>query len=178
MSRPSLRLLACSITLLLISGPAFAQRVIEGDLQTQMTADEFRAAGLGKLSPAELSSLNAWLQGRVEQATSTAVEQAVEQVRKEAREEGRRAVVEENRGFYDFGSSEPIRSTVPGQFPGLGKGREFVLANGQVWKQIDDATLAGARGESRAVTITPGVLGAWYLQTDGFNKRAKVQRIK
>jgi hypothetical protein len=59
--------------LLSLSAPALAQRVVEGDLQQQMSPTEFKAAGLDKLSAQELATLNRWLQGKVEAATTQAV---------------------------------------------------------------------------------------------------------
>ncbi len=142
-----------------------------GDLKQQMTAEEFKAAGLDKLSPAELAALNAWLQRKVGAETAAAVEQA--------REEGRKEVVEKNRGFFDFGSSEPIVSSIVGEFRGFGpKGRSYTLENGQVWEQTEPASLAGARKTDPKVTIRPGVMGVWYMKIDGYNTQAKVRRIK
>ncbi|MNV18653.1 hypothetical protein D3C71_1094870 [compost metagenome] len=149
---------------------AHAQRTVTGDLQQQMTETEFKAAGLDKLSAQELAALNNWLQGKVEQATTVALEQA--------REEGRQEVIVKNRGFYDFGSSEPIRSRMTGEFSGFGKGRQFTLDNGQIWEQTDDARAAGVRKQTPDVRITPGLMGVWYLQIDGLNTRAKVRRTK
>src|SRR5690606_31376490 len=143
---------------------------------------EFRAAGLDKLSPAELAALEAWLQRRDTAAVPAEASQApvaqapvptapaaaaapapapvatpaptapasapaapavvdaaeLERIREQAREEGRRQVREESRGFFDFGSSEPITSTLVGEFRGFAKGRQYTLANGQVWEQIED----------------------------------------
>ncbi len=169
-----LRVLAAAAVLLAMAGPALAQRVVEGDLQQQMSPAEFKAAGLDKLSPAELAALNGWLQGKVA-AVSADVR---EQVREEAREEGRQEVIVKNRGFFDFGSKEPIVSTLQGEFRGFGKGRRYVLANNQEWEQTDDTTLSGVRRTDPEVSIAPGVMGAWYLQVKGTNTRAKVQRIK
>ncbi|MGH8055235.1 MAG: hypothetical protein ACREP4_15090 [Stenotrophomonas sp.] len=149
---------------------AQAQRAVTGDLQQQMSATEFKAAGLDKLSAQELSTLNNWLQGKVEQAATVALEQA--------REEGRQEVIVKNRGFHDFGSSEPIQSRLTGEFTGFGKGRQFTLDNGQVWEQTDDARVGGVRKQTPDVRITPGLMGVWYLQVDGLNTRAKVRRTK
>ena len=44
-----------------------------GGIEQQMTPSEFKAAGLEKLSPAELAKLNGWLQGYREKAVKTAV---------------------------------------------------------------------------------------------------------
>jgi len=165
--------LSLLLTATLLLAPAFAaqaQRVVEGDLQQQMSTAEFKAAGLDKLSPDELATLNAWLQGKVRNATATALEQA--------REEGRQEVIVKNRGFFDFGSSEPIKATLVGEFNGFGKGRQYTLDNGQVWEQTDDARASGIRKHEPGTQISPGLMGVWYLQVDGLNTRAKVRRTK
>lgn len=149
---------------------AHAQRVVQGDLQQQMSAAEFNAAGLNKLSPEELVTLNNWLQGKVAQAANVAVEQA--------REEGRQEVIVKSRGFFSFGSNEPIEASLAGEFRGFGKGRQYTLDNGQVWEQTDDTNVSGVRKQGPTVRITPGVMNVWYLQIDGLNTRAKVRRTK
>jgi len=169
-----LRLLASAAVLLSLASPALAQRVVEGDLQQQMSPAEFKAAGLDKLSPAELTALNGWLQGKV----AAVAADTREQVREQAREEGRQEVIVKNRGFFDFGSNEPITSTLQGEFRGFGKARKFVLANGQEWEQSDDTVLSGVRRTNPTVSISPGLLGVWYLRVDGVNTRAKVRRTK
>lgn len=155
-----LRLLASAAVLLSLANPALAQRVVDGDLQQQMSPAEFKAAGLDKLSPAELTALNGWLQGKVAAVAADTREQVREQVREQAREEGRQEVIVKNRGFFDFGSNEPITSTLQGEFRGFGKARKFVLANGQEWEQEDDTVLSGVRKTNPAVSISPGVMGS------------------
>ncbi|MDF2481131.1 MAG: hypothetical protein K0R79_1488 [Stenotrophomonas indicatrix] len=168
------RLLACAAVLLSLSTPALAQRVVQGDLQQQMSPAEFKAAGLDKLNAAELATLNRWLQGKVEAATT----EAVAAVREEAREEGRQEVIVKNRGFFDFGSNEPISSVLQGEFRGFGKGRIYVLDNGQQWEQTDATSISGVRKQSPKVSISPGVMGVWYLKVEGVNTQPKVRRTK
>ncbi|HIE1100987.1 MULTISPECIES: hypothetical protein [Stenotrophomonas] len=169
-----LRLLSCAALLLSLSAPALAQRVVEGDLQQQMSPTEFKAAGLDKLSAQELATLNRWLQGKVEAATT----QAVAAVREEAREQGRQEVIVKNRGFFDFGSSEPITGVLQGEFRGFGKGRVYVLENGQEWEQTDTTSVVGVRKQSPKVSIKPGVMGVWYMKVEGVNAQPKVRRSK
>ena len=168
------RLLACAAVLLSLSAPALAQRVVQGDLQQQMSAAEFKAAGLDKLNAAELATLNRWLQGKVEAATT----EAVAAVREEAREEGRQEVIVKNRGFFDFGSNEPISGVLQGEFRGFGKGRIYALDNGQQWEQTDATSVSGVRKQSPKVSISPGVMGVWYLKVEGVNTQPKVRRTK
>ncbi len=148
-----------------------AQDRAAGDLQQAMTEAEFKAAGLGKLTPTELAALNAWLQRKVTQETEVAVAAAKETTRKE--------VEQENRGFFDFGSDEPINSTIAGEFKGFAQGRQYTLENGQVWEQIEPASLAGVRKTNPAVIIKPSNFGnKWFMQIKGYNTAAPVRRIK
>ncbi|MDL5365324.1 hypothetical protein QSH18_06875 [Xanthomonas sp. NCPPB 2654] len=152
------------------AAPAAAQRTVAGDLQTQMSAQEFKAAGLDKLSPQELAALNDWLQGKVAKETAVALEKA--------KEEGRQEVIVKNRGFFDFGSQEPIVSTLVGDFTGFSKGRRYVLANGQEWEQTESASLSSVHRSAPKVRIKPGIAGVWYMQVDTYNTQAKVRRVK
>lgn len=167
--RPLPTVLAAAL-LLAAAAPALAQRSVADDLQRQMTPAEFKAAGLDKLSADELTALNDWLQGKVKQETQVGLEQA--------KEEGRREVINKNRGFFDFGSREPIESTLIGRFDGFGKGKRFVLANGQEWEQTEPASLQGVHLQAPKVSIRPGIAGVWYLRVDRYNTQAKVRRIK
>lgn len=142
-----------------------------GPLRDAMTEGEFKAAGLDKLSAEELAALDAWLQRRVGQQTARAVEQA--------KQEGRKEVERETRGFFDFGTADPIQSTIVGTFNGFAKGRQYTLANGQVWEQVEPASLAGVRRQDPAVKITPSRFGnTWFMKIDGYNTAAPVRRIK
>ena len=107
---------------------------------------------------------------QVRQETQTAVAQAQADTRKQ--------VEQENRGFFDFGSDEPIKSTLAGEFRGFAKGNRYTLANGQVWEQIEAASLSGVRKTNPAVTIKPGLFNNWFFRIDGYNTPAKVRRIK
>lgn len=154
-------LLACAM-------PALAQDAATAPpIEQQMTPEQFKAAGLDKLSPAELANLNVWLNRTISTETAKAAEQASKKVK------------DDNRGFFNFGSAEPIVSKITGEFRGFGKGRTYTLDNGQVWRQIDDASLAGVRKTAPGVRIKPSLIGnAWYMTIDGYNTNAKVMREK
>lgn len=203
-SRRAPALLGLSLALALAAGTGTAQEAAT-PLRQQMGVEQFQAAGLDKLSAAELAALEAWLQQRIagNAAPAPAAAQAsaaapatpaapaaptvaagtvdaaeLERIREQAREEGRREVREDNRGFFDFGSSEPITSTLVGEFRGFAKGRQYTLANGQVWEQVEPARLDGVRRQDPAVTVKPGLLNVWFLRIDGYNTPAKVRRIR
>jgi len=158
----------------LLAVPMLATAQQAPPLEQAMSSTEFKAAGLDKLDAEELARLNAWLDRRVEQQSSAAVAVAVEQ----AREEGRKAVVDENRGFFHFGSQEPIEASIVGAFDGFGSRKRYTLDNGQVWEQTDSATLSGVRRTNPKIQIKPGAMGAWWMRIDGYNTQAKVQRIE
>ncbi len=87
------------------------------DIQQIMTPQEFKAAGLGKLTPDELAKLNAWLQG-YRQVTEQAAE--------------KKASARTERTKMDL-----IVSRVDGTFTGL-TGRTIIrLEDGTVWKQAN-----------------------------------------
>lgn len=145
--------------------PAFAQQAAT-PIERQMTAEEFMAAGLQKLEPQELARLNDWLGRTVEEESRRAAQRTEERV------------VEERRGFLSAKSGERVEARLDGRFDGFGKGRSFRLDNGQVWRQTDNASLPGVALDAPQVTIAPSMLGAWYLQVEGYNTRAKVERVE
>ncbi|MCR6663108.1 MAG: hypothetical protein NVV60_08175 [Luteimonas sp.] len=169
-----MRAIHCILMAALLALPAMALAQQAPPIQQAMSPEEFKASGLDKLSTEELARLNAWLDRRVEQETTAAVAAASEQ----AREEGRKEVVEKNRGFFHFGSDEPIVASIVGEFAGFGRGQRYRLDNGQVWEQTDTARLNGVRRSNPQVRIRPGALGGWWLKLDGFNTQAKVQRVE
>ena len=89
--------------LLVLAAPVAAQQSIE----SQMTPEEFKAAGLDKLTAEEISRLNPWLGRTIEDETAKATSDA------------KAKVVEEHRGFATFGSSEPIDARIVGEFVGF-----------------------------------------------------------
>jgi hypothetical protein len=165
-----------------VACPAFAQRVAllvllstlalpllaqQPPIERQMTPEEFRAAGLDKLSAEELARLNTWLGRTITTETTKAAAVAKQKVE------------DDNRGFLNFGSDTPIQSRLAGEFRGFGDGRTFKLENGQVWEQIDAARLDGVSGANLEVTIRPSRLGnTWYMRIKGYNTAAKVKRVK
>ena len=156
------------IALLLATCPLFAQSQAAPPIERQMSADEFKAAGLDKLSAEELARLNAWLSRNA--PDKAAIEQA--------REEGRQEVVKKHKGFFDFGDGQPITSRLVGEFKGFDAKRQYTLENGEVWQQTDATTLYGVRGTNLPVTIRPGALGAGWMRVEGSGVQAQVKRIK
>lgn len=162
----SLRSLAVAFLLACIAPVAFAQTALPA-IEKQMTPEEFKAAGLDKLSAEELARLNAWLGRTLDTETAKAAADAKQKVE------------HETRGFFDFGSEEPIAAHIAGAFHGFAKGRTYTLDNGQVWQQIDDAELPGIRLTDPDVRIKPAMVGnSWYMSVGKYHSRAQVKRIK
>ena len=109
-------LLFLTLDLFLILGlaePARAAQETEGSIQQMMSAEEFRAAGLNKLSPEELQKLDAWLQGYRQVAEKKATARA-------------------ERTKLDL-----LVSRVDGSFNGLTGATVIRLEDGTAWKQAN-----------------------------------------
>ena len=129
-----------------------------------MSAAEFKAAGLDKLSEAELKALNDWLRG--ERSLTPA---------------GAAAMMEDRRGLSQpsYSSGDKIVSRIAGEFRGWrGTKSTFTLENGQVWQSTDPSATFAVKLQSPTVTISPGMLDAWFLKVEGYSSSVRVKRIK
>ena len=101
-------------------------------IQEMMTPDEFKAAGLDKLSEDELQHLDAWMQGYRQTTEKTASDKA----EKKATEEVKK-VTEQANARVARTKLDTLVSRVDGTFEGL-KGRTLIkLEDGTVWKQAN-----------------------------------------
>jgi hypothetical protein len=128
------------------AGVYAAREETSGGIQQSMTPEEFRAAGLNKLSPDELQKLNAWLQGYREVAEKKATERA--------------AKVEHTK-------LDMLVSRVDGTFNGL-TGRTVIrLEDGTVWKQANAEDRYRPRvTDHPAAVVIHGIFG-YKMQVDG-----------
>lgn len=155
------RLVIVALLLVLAHGPSSAADF--SSLEERMSAAEFRAAGLDKLTPEELATLNEWLRTRGLVGARDA--------------SASRAGFRSNTFFGTGDSANPIRSEIRGEFSGWGPGKRLVLENGQEWEVIDGSFSIPAVPVAR-VTIEPGFLGSWLLRVDGYNASARVRRVR
>jgi hypothetical protein len=163
---PSLRSFVLTALFASMAPLALAQTA-QPAIEKQMTPEEFKAAGLDKLSADELAHLNAWLGRTLDTETAKAATVAKHEVERE------------NRGFFDFGSEEPISAHLSGEFRTFAKGKTYTLDNGQVWQQIDDAQMVVRPLANPEVNIKPALVGnSWYMAVGGYHTRAQVRRIK
>lgn len=101
-----------------------------------MSPDDFKKAGLDKLSPEELRSLNEWMKGYRQQAEKKAATQATEQTREQAKQEAKKSF---NRSWI---STDRIYSRIDGEFHGIQayKKKAIIrLEDGTVWKQANES---------------------------------------
>ena len=117
-----------------------AREETSGSIQQMMTPEEFKAAGLNKLSPEELQKLDAWLQG-------------YRQVAEQAGEKKGSARAERTK-------MDLIVSRVDGQFNGL-TGRTVIrLEDGTVWKQANaDDRYRPKTTDHPAAAVIHGIFG-------------------
>jgi len=123
-----------------------AREETSGSIQQVMTPEEFKAAGLNKLSPDELQKLNAWLQGYREVAEKKATARA--------------AKVERTK-------MDLLVSRVDGTFNGL-TGRTVIrLEDGTVWKQANaDDRYRPKVTDHPAAAVIHGIFG-YKMQIQG-----------
>jgi hypothetical protein len=134
-------------------------------LEERMSEQEFRAAGLDKLSPEELAALNEWLRTRAGALGTGAG--------------GDDVGFRRGGGLLgDNGDAEPIGTYIVGTFTGWSPGTILELSNGQAWEILDDRGFSVGAIENPAVTIKPAMLGSWLLQVDGYNRTARVRRVR
>lgn len=160
------RILPIALAAALVAPAALAQDDIGfSSLEERMTAAEFRAAGLDKLSDQELTALNQWIRMR-----SLAEGEALALLEQQERREGPVSI-------RDM-PEEPFEARIVGSFSGWSGQTEFVLDNGMVWQQTGNDRYPMAPMEDPKVLIRPGLFGNWTLQVDGYNKRTNVERIR
>ena len=130
------------------AGLAFtAQPEMSGSIKEMMSPEEFKAAGLNKLSADELQKLDAWLQG-YRQITEQKAE--------------KKATARASRTKMDL-----IVSRVDGTFDGL-TGRTIIrLEDGTVWKQANpDERFRSKHPDHPAAAVLHGVFG-YKMQIEG-----------
>ena len=136
--------------------PAFSGAVSPGD---------FAAAGLGRLTPAELARLDAL----VRDYRSGALERA--------RREAEGGLLARAKVLLTPGTQveySTVESRLVGDFLGWEGRTLFTLENGQRWQSAGEAVYISPPIRSPAVRIVPGALGSFWLVVEGVKPRVKV----
>lgn len=129
------------------------------DVRALMSAEEFRAAGLDKLSAEELEALNQWVI-RYTAKDAPEIRQRSEVVREEI------AKVE----------AVGVRTRIAGEFRGWEGSTVFRLENGQTWKQ----RLPGRwfhKAQSPEVELRKNMMGFWVMRLVDADRAIGVTRI-
>lgn len=145
--------------LLLLNLPATAAEKDTGTwegLKQMMSAEEFHAAGLDKLSAGELEHLDHWLL-RFLAYDSQQVVHADETIKALQK--------------------VPVRHRIAGHFSGWDGDTVFTLDNGEVWKQRLSGRYAISL-ESPEVEIYKNVFGYYELKVVKTGRRIGVSRVK
>ena len=121
-----------------------ARNTETGAIQEEMTPEDFKAAGLEKLSPAELAKLNDWLNGYREK-----VEKKVE---KKAAEQEKRSKL------------ELIVSRYNGVWTGVGPGEIIELEDGSKWKLANKDEHYGGRADHPAIAVYKAGFFGWKMR--------------
>ena len=153
---PTYRLIPLFAALLLGASVSHAQQT--APLQERMSAAEFKAAGLDKLSPQELQNLDNWLgaHAKVTKQVVTAEGKPV---------------------FYmpDQKRSK-IDAHIVGHFSGWNGHNVLTLDNSQTWTQNGSDAPSCNASDNPMVKLKPSLFGAWLMYVDGCNGDAHVER--
>ena len=114
------------------------------EIQQAMTPEEFKAAGLEKLSPGELAKLNAWLQGDREKTLKKAEKKAAEREEK----------VKLNL----------IVSRIDGTWNGAVPGEIIRLEDGSKWKLANKDEHYGGFADHPAVAVWKAGFFGWKMR--------------
>lgn len=145
-------------------------------LEQIMGSERFRQAGLQQQSPAQLQVLQDWIVAHGEDLVE--VKPASQAASATS------AANTSNRSW--FGGSSTTRkadapnstviSKIDGEFSGWRGSSTLQLENGQLWRIKDGSSLSVRNPLDRPqVTITPGMIGGWYLKVKGYNTSALVE---
>jgi hypothetical protein len=129
-------------------------------LEERMSQQQFHAAGLDKLSPDELKSLDDWLREHYA-TTATYVSPTGAPV------------------FYAKDSDRQVIETrLDGKFTGWYGQNVFKLENGQEWTQAESGSYTSGPFDHPKVKVKPMLLGSWLMYIEPCGCSVRVQRTK
>jgi len=146
------------VTLILASQPLLAEDDASfPGIEALMTAQEYEAAGIDKLTDAEREALNHWLI-RYTVEDSKVLLRTDEEVKKAAQE-------------------QEILAAIQSPFKGWSGDTIFTLDNGQVWQQRRGGNYHHL-GSSTRVRITKNLMGFYRMELLENGKSVQVKRLK
>ena len=155
---------------------ATAQAQQPSRLEQIMGSERFKQAGLDQQSPTQLQTLQDWIIAHGDELVEL-------QPASEASSATSAATAK--RGWLGGGGntakkvdrpSSTVISKIDGEFSGWSGSTTLQLENGQQWRIKDGSSLSVRNPLDRPqVTITPGMIGGWYLKVKGYNSSALVE---
>ncbi|HEX5340348.1 MAG TPA: hypothetical protein VFX47_05665 [Gammaproteobacteria bacterium] len=152
-----------------------AQNTRPVDLRDLMSVTQFHQAGLDKLSPQELTALNAWLDGYLRQHAQAITTPELPAVPAANTQQAPAAA---------FGSeqlpeqgAQQIESRIDGVLKGWTGNTLFKLENGQVWKQAGPGYETNMRLDHPQVVIKKLAFG-YLLTLTGRRESVFVRRVQ
>jgi hypothetical protein len=127
-------------------------------IEALMTADEYKASGVEKLSPAERQALNRWLI-RYTAEDSEVLRNTDEEVIEAAYE-------------------QQTNTTILPPFKGWNGKTRFKLENGQIWEQRRRGNFSYNGPDKPEVQITKNFMGFYRMEMVETGKSVQVQRVK
>jgi len=129
-------------------------------LEERMSQSEFHAAGLDKLSAAELKTLDDWLAAH-STTTTTYITPGGSPV------------------FYPQDNArETIEAHISGHFTGWFGNSVFTLDNGQEWKQAESGSRSCGSVQDPKIKIKPMLMGSWLAYIESCSDSVRVMRVK
>jgi len=113
-------------------------------IEQEMSPSEFKAAGLEKLTPAELAKLNSWIQGYREKAVKVAEKKASQRAERE--------------------KMNLNVSRVDGIWNGIAPGVVIQLEDGSRWKLANKDEHYGGQADHPAVAVWKAGIFGWKMR--------------
>jgi len=137
-------------------------------LEETMRPEEFKAAGLDRLSEDELQHLDAWLQGYRQATQKKATEQAQEKAQEEIKKATVKATEEANRNAASARTKlDSLVSRVDGNIDGL-RGHTLIrLEDGTVWKQANTDDRFRAQITDHPVAVVMHTTFGYKMRIEG-----------
>lgn len=157
---PNFPLIALASVFVCLLATGVSAQSATSTLEERMSQRDFEASGLSRLTPAELSHLNAWLGARPVVA-------------------GQSGRFSSEPTFYpESGAREPITARVVGQFQGWRGKTRVTLDNDQIWEQAQSGSFGDVLMTDPQVDIKPMMLGSWLMNVKGCGCSVRVKRVE
>ena len=151
------RFLALALLLLMPGYPALAESEPFPGVRKLMSEQEFAAAGLNKLTPAEREALDQWL------IKYTAYDAPI--------------ILRTNKEVKEVEKAFELRARIKQPFTGWSGKTVFYLDNGQVWQQRQQGRHS-YKGQDTEVVITRNFMGFQMMTLNATGKSIGVSRIQ